>query len=205
MTLVFFSKRSEPLRSQLRVAQTVSASGYPVLLRRRPNDSSPRDPLFADCATGASRAVAHPASTSGTGTKRPISQVSRVARRHRGFPRARAGRGERECPRFPSRVALRAKPWVGERSSSRASSHWSDAPRRKPRLRTSERRAAPWPLPSNSSGRGRDHSRRPPHHRSAVPHTAVLVYWTKRPSEVGSASIRFLFVRPALCLHGVRR
>jgi len=34
------------------------------------------------------------------------------------FPWQRAGRGERECPRFPSRVALRAKPWVGERSSA---------------------------------------------------------------------------------------
>ena len=36
----------------------------------------------------------------------------------RHFGRQRAGRGERECPRLPSRVALRAKPWVGERSSA---------------------------------------------------------------------------------------
>jgi len=138
------SKRCEPLRSGLRRgAPTSSKREIPA----RPRASTQRRRLgraarFAGCATGAPRAVAHPASTSGTGTKRPISQVSRVARLHRGFPRSRAGRGERECHRFPSRVALRAKPWVGERSSSRASSHWSDAPRRKPRLRTSERRDA---------------------------------------------------------------
>src|SRR5437763_1691975 len=123
----FELKRDEPLHSGLRVAQTVSASGYPARLRRRANDSSPRDPLF--------RRLRHrrPSRIGSPRFDAPVMvRYALVTRWHSGSKGSGQGAAS-------ARVRGCRSGWRGRVGGVGSTLTAAPGTRRQPRLRTSER------------------------------------------------------------------